>query len=109
MITDSKKWIIQRITAVLLIPLTFWFVYHCVLFSKFNYEYVVNFFNSYLNSFLFLLMMISMLIHAKFGCETIVEDYISVKTFKNVIILFINIIIYLAISISLISIFIIQS
>ena len=47
------------------------------------------FFQSYLNSFLFLSMMIVMLIHAKLGCETIVQDYISSlylqKTFNGLI------------------------
>ncbi len=100
----SSKWIIQRITSVVLIPLTFWFVYNCIIFSKLTYSDLVLFFSSYLNSSLFLLMMISMLVHARLGCETIITDYVTKKKLKTIIILMINIIFYLTIFVSLISI-----
>ena len=104
MISYSTKWVIQRVTATLLIPLTFWFVYNCILFSKFQYVDFVIFFDSYLNSFLFLIMMISMLIHSKLGCETIIEDYFFSKKIKKLIFLLINLIIILAVVVSIISI-----
>ena len=34
----ASKWIMQRLTAVILIPLTFWFVYQCVLLSSYDYD-----------------------------------------------------------------------
>lgn len=77
------KWIIQRVTAVILIPSTFWFIYNCLSFQYLQYNDLVLFFQSFLNSSLFLLMMISMLIHAKLGCETIIEDYIYNNSIKN--------------------------
>ena len=104
MFNYSFKWIVQRITAILLIPLTFWFVYNCVLLGKSNYDQTINFFHSYLNSSLFLIMMISMLIHAKLGCETIVEDYISYSFFKKLFIYLLRIFFYFLIFITTISI-----
>ena len=103
----SSKWIIQHITAVLLIPLTFWFVYNCILFSESDYDDLILFFSSYKNSLLFLLMMVSMLIHAKLGCDTIIVDYISLKKLKTISFFIVKIIFYLAILISLISVFVI--
>ncbi len=103
----SSKWIIQRITAVLLIPLAFWFVYNCVLFSKSNYNDLILFFSSYSNSLLFLIMMIVMLIHSKYGCETIIEDYIVSKKIKTITLLILQITIYLVILISLTSLVVI--
>ncbi|MDC0226852.1 hypothetical protein OAK12_01935, partial [Alphaproteobacteria bacterium] len=54
-----------------------------------EYQELRRFFQSYLNSFLFLLMMFFMILHAKLGCETIISDYIKTpylfKIFKNVI------------------------
>ena len=35
-------------------------------------------------------MMIAMLIHAKLGCETIVQDYISTRALKNIFKILIN-------------------
>lgn len=80
----ALKWITQRITAVLLIPMSFWFIYICFSFQNLNYSEIQLFFRSYLNSFLFLLMMSAMLVHAKLGCETIVEDYISGPKLKYI-------------------------
>ena len=71
------KWVIQRITAIILIPTSLWFIYQCISFQNFEYYDFKVFFKSYFNSLLFLLMMCTMLIHAKLGCETIVEDYVS--------------------------------
>ena len=103
-----SKWVIERITAILLIPLTLWFVYNCVLFSKSSYNDLILFFGSYRNSLLFLLMMVSMLIHAKLGFETIIIDYVSSKKIKTFSIFIVNIIFYLAIFVSLISVFMIM-
>jgi len=99
----SFKWIIQRITAVLLVPLTFWFIYHCILFSKIDYNQLVAFFSSYVNSLLFLIMMVAMLIHAKLGCETIIEDYIPSLSLKKNTINSVRIIFYGSIIITAIS------
>ena len=103
----SSKWIIQRVTAVLLIPLTFWFVYNCVLFSKSNYNDLILFFSSYINSLLFLIMMTVMLIHSKYGCETIIEDYVVSNKIKTITLFILQIIIYLVIFISIASVVVI--
>ena len=92
----ARKWIIQRITAILLIPLSFWFIYHCLSFASMNYSQLFLFFKSIINSLLFLIMMISMLIHAKLGCETIVEDYVTSKSVKHISTFLINLIVYLS-------------
>jgi len=73
----STKWVLQRITALFLIPLTFWFIFQCISFQDYHYNEMQLFFKSYYNSFLFMGMMIIMLIHAKLGCETIIKDYVS--------------------------------
>ena len=103
----SSKWIIQRVTAVLLIPLTFWFVYNCVLFSKSNYNDLILFFSSYSNSLLFLIMMIVILIHSKYGCETIIEDYVVSKKIKTITLFILQITIYFVILISIASVVVI--
>ena len=79
----ALKWIVKRITASILIPLTFWFIYISISLSKMEYDETVIFFGSYFNSFLFYVMMISMLIHSRLGLQTILEDYVtSKKTLK---------------------------
>jgi len=92
----ARKWLIQRITAILLIPLSFWFIYHCLSFASMNYTQLFLFFKSIINSLFFLIMMISMLIHTKLGCETIVEDYVTSKSVKHISTFLINLIVYLS-------------
>ncbi len=84
-----SKWILQRITSLFLIPLSFWFIYQCVSFQFLNYEEILFFFKSYINCFLFIFMMINMLIHAKLGCDTIVLDYVSSLKLQKIIINFV--------------------
>ena len=83
-ISYSFKWIMQRVTALFLIPFSFWFIYHCISFQNLTYFEFKMFFESFFNSTLFVLMMITMLIHAKLGCETIIQDYISTPTLNKI-------------------------
>ena len=81
----ALKWVLQRITATIMIPLTFWFIYSAISISKMGYDEINTFFNSYVNSILFYVMMIAMLLHSKLGLQTIVDDYVtSKKISKNI-------------------------
>ena len=51
------KWIMQRLTAVILIPLTFWFVYQCILISSYEYDQIRDFFFSKINTLLFFILI----------------------------------------------------
>ena len=90
----STKWILQRITAVILIPLTFWFIYNCILLSSYNFQETRAFFVSKINSSLYFILIISMLYHSKLGCETIVEDYVTSHNLKKITKLFIGLFTY---------------
>ena len=97
------KWILQRLTAAILIPLTFWFVYQCVLLSSYEYDQIRAFFFSKLNASLYFVLILSMLYHAKLGNETIVEDYITSHKLKKIAKLFISILVYISMIITTIS------
>ena len=90
----ALKWLLQRITASMLVPLTFWFIYSAISLSKMEYDETINFFQSYFNSFLFYIMMIAMLLHAKLGLQTIIDDYVTSKKMCNLTKWVINIISY---------------
>ena len=101
----ASKWIMQRLTAVILIPLTFWFVYQCVVLSNYEYDQIKSFFFSKFNASLFFILIISMLYHAKLGNETIVEDYVTSVNLKKVTKLFISVLTYLSMILTTISLF----
>ena len=100
----TYKWILQRLTALFLIPYSFWFIYHCLSFTSMKYNELILFFNSSLNSFLFLSMMFIVLIHTKIGCENIIEDYIKNNKVKIINKLVINIVIYFSFILVLVSV-----
>tara|TARA_Y100001935_G_scaffold242640_1_gene233261 strand:- start:296 stop:634 length:339 start_codon:yes stop_codon:yes gene_type:complete len=75
----ALKWLLQRLTASILIPLTFWFIYSAISLSKMEYDETIKFFQSYFNSFLFFVMMLAMLLHSKLGLQTIIDDYVTSK------------------------------
>ena len=77
------KWFIQRITATLLIPLTFWFIYSTLSLSQMDYDEITIFFKSYKNLALFYIMMITMLLHSKLGLQTIIDDYVTSKNLSK--------------------------
>ncbi|MBD1147431.1 succinate dehydrogenase, hydrophobic membrane anchor protein [Pelagibacterales bacterium SAG-MED31] len=99
----TTKWIFQRVSAVILIPLTFWFVYQCVLISNYEYSEIRAFFFSKLNASLYFILIITMLYHAKLGNETIVEDYVTSHSIKKITKSFISALIYLCMIITTIS------
>ena len=99
----AYKWIIQRLTAVILIPLTFWFIYQCILLSNYEYDEIKTFFLSKLNASLFFILIISMLYHAKLGNETIVEDYVTSVNLKQITKFIISLLTYLSMILTTIS------
>ena len=101
----ASKWIMQRLTAVILIPLTFWFVYQCVLLSNYEYNQIKAFFFSKINASLFFILIMAMLYHAKLGNETIVEDYVTSVNLKRVTKLTISTLTYLFMILTAISLF----
>ncbi len=79
----AKKWLIQRITATLLVPLTFWFIYSTISLSEMVFDEIAVFFKSYINLLLFYIMMIVMLLHSKLGLKTIIDDYVTSKNLSK--------------------------
>ena len=101
----ASKWIMQRLSAVILIPLTFWFVYQCVLLSSYEYDQIRAFFFSKTNTSLFFILIMSMLYHSKLGNDTIVEDYITSNNLKKITKLIISSLTYIFMILTTISLF----
>ena len=105
----ASKWIMQRLTALILIPLTFWFVYQCVILSSYEYDQIRTFFFSKINASLFFILIMSMLYHAKLGNDTIVEDYVTSHNLKKITKLIISTLTYTSMTLTTISLFYIIS
>ena len=72
----SRKWILQRVSALIVAPLIVWFLVSLISLSTGDYNSVINFFSKPLFLFLTIILLIAGFFHAKIGLGEIFEDYI---------------------------------
>ena len=79
----SRKWIMQRVSALIVAPLIVWFLLSLITLSTGDYNSVINFFSKPLFLILTIILLIIGFFHAKIGLSEIVEDYIQNEKIKN--------------------------
>ena len=92
----SRKWIMQRASALIVAPLIVWFLLSLITLSTGDYNSVINFFSKPLFLILTIILLITGFFHAKIGLNEIVEDYIQnekIKNATNLLVLLLSIII----------------
>jgi len=80
----SRKWIMQRASALIVAPLIVWFLLSLITLSTADYNSVINFFSKPLFLILTIILLITGFFHAKIGLSEIFEDYIQNEKIKNV-------------------------
>jgi len=80
----SRKWIMQRVSALIVAPLIVWFLLSLISLSTEDYNSVINFFSKPLFVSLTIILLIAGFFHAKIGLSEIFEDYIHDEKIKNV-------------------------
>ena len=80
-----NKWIIQRVSAIALIPLLLFFLYSLVDLVNQDYTGALDFFDNYLSITIFTLFLIFAGLHLKLGLGEIVEDYIQDERLKGIL------------------------
>ena len=80
----SRKWLLQRISALIVSPLIIWFLISLISLSTGNYSSVIDFFGKPIFLFLTIILLITGFFHAKIGFSEIFEDYINDEKIKNV-------------------------
>ncbi len=86
----------QRITAVVLVPLTLWFTINLFLLSAMEYSMAVTWLSSPINSVLLLVFIISAYYHAMLGVRVVIEDYIHSEWQKVACLILVNVLVLLA-------------
>lgn len=80
-----NKWIIQRVSAVVLMPLLLFFLYSLVDLVNKDYTGALDFFDNYFSIIIFTLFLIFAGLHLKLGLSEIIEDYIQDERLKGVL------------------------
>jgi succinate dehydrogenase / fumarate reductase membrane anchor subunit len=75
----SSHWYAQRVTAVALVLLTLWFVLSLASLADASYEQVIGWLRWPFNSALALLLVVAGAWHAVLGLQVVVDDYVSDK------------------------------
>tara|TARA_B100000700_G_C14724285_1_gene705250 strand:- start:143 stop:472 length:330 start_codon:yes stop_codon:yes gene_type:complete len=83
-----KHWKYSRVSSIILIPLTIWFV---AFFSKnfgMQFEQVASSLSTPFNSFMMLTFITATIFHLQQGLQVIIEDYVYRKLWINLNIVF---------------------
>ena len=80
----TKKWVLMRVSSVVLIPLMIWFILNLI--SVFNKDYVdiVNFFSNQPSKILVSLLLVFAYFFSALSISEVFEDYIQDEKIKNV-------------------------
>jgi len=84
MINATKKWIILKVSSIILIPLMVWFIINLVSIYEKDYVDIVSFFSTQPSKFLTSLLMIVAFFYSSLSISEIFEDYIHDKKIKNI-------------------------
>ena len=88
MLDGIKHWKYSRVSSIILIPLTIWFV---AFFSKnfgMQFEQVASSLSTPFNSFMMLTFITATIFHLQQGLQVIIEDYVYRKLWINLNIVF---------------------
>ena len=80
----TRKWILHRVSAVILAPLFVWFYFSLILLSEKSYQEATYFFENPLFKILIISLFFIGFFHAKISLNEIFEDYIRNKKIKDV-------------------------
>ncbi len=88
--TGSHHWLVQRISAIALIPLVIWLAGSIIQISQDPQEYLPVFFAYPFNAIVGVLFVTTSLYHGALGMRVIIEDYLPNKTKMHFWIILIN-------------------
>ena len=81
---ETRKWILHRISAVILAPLYAWLYFSLISLSTKNYSEAIYFLKNPIFSILTVIVFFVGFFHVKISLNEIFEDYIHNKKIKDV-------------------------
>ena len=81
---ETRKWILHRVSAIILAPLYFWLYFSLISLSTKNYSEAIYFFKNPLFVVLTILVFFVGFFHVKISLSEIFEDYIHNQKIKDV-------------------------
>ncbi len=88
--SGTAHWWMQRVTAVVLIPLSFWLVYFLGLSVTAPYQQTVDWLASPVNAVCIAAWIVAVFYHAALGLQVVIEDYVAAEGPKIISIWVVN-------------------
>lgn len=74
----ASAWLLERATAIVLVPLTVWFVASLIAHTGSNHAALIAWLHSPLNAVLMTLLLIVLFWHTALGLGVVIKDYVHV-------------------------------
>ena len=100
----THHWWLQRVTAVILIPLTLWFVISLLSVSRADYATFQHWLSNPIRAGLMATLLVTAFYHASLGMQVIYEDYVRPEGAKIAALLVTQFILFLLGAISVIAV-----
>ena len=81
---ETRKWILHRISALILAPLYVWFYFSFISLSTKDYSEAIYFFTNPLFKILTIMLFIVSFFHTRISLSELFEDYIHNQKLKDV-------------------------
>jgi succinate dehydrogenase / fumarate reductase membrane anchor subunit len=86
----TSHWWMQRVTAVALIPLSYWLITFLNLSLNAPYQHTVEWLATPLNTLCIVAWVLAVFYHAALGLQVVIEDYIAAEGVKIVAVWTVN-------------------
>jgi succinate dehydrogenase / fumarate reductase membrane anchor subunit len=88
--TGTSHWWMQRVTAVALIPLSFWLINFLNLSLNAPFDETLTWLETPLNTVCIIAWIIAVFYHAALGLQVVIEDYVAAEGKKIVAVWMVN-------------------
>jgi succinate dehydrogenase / fumarate reductase membrane anchor subunit len=78
----SHHWWMQRLTALVLVPLTLWFIFSVIHLSGASHQVVIDWLSAPLTLGLMLALIAATFHHLQLGVQVVIEDYVHTERAK---------------------------
>ena len=95
-----SHWWYQKISALLMLPITLWFIFILPSFISFGYKSKLEWISSFPNNLLLTIFFVISSYHIKLGLTVVIEDYIHNNRIKKILI---NIVFVITLSVVLVA------
>ncbi len=98
-------WWMQRLTAVLMVPLGIWFVYSLMSMENLSADTLIMWLHNPVTAILMALWTVTVVYHAALGLQVIIEDYIHNKKRALFLLILLKITLFLMLIVTFFSLF----